>query len=147
MTPQSPEPLAPAAAAAPRGGAPTPIERVISWILRGGVLASLLVLLAGTTISFVHHPGYLYSKKQLAPLTAPGHAIPHTLADVLSGLLAGHGQAIVMAGLLLLVATPVLRVAVSIVAFLWEKDRLFAVITTVVLLLLLLSFFLGKVEG
>ena len=52
-----------------------------------------------------------------------------------------------MAGLLLLIATPVTRVAVSIFAFVYEKDRVFVIITIIVLSLLLLSFFLGRVEG
>jgi len=47
-------------------------------------------------------------------------------------------------GLLVLIATPVTRVAVSIVAFIRMRDRRYVVITTVVLALLLLSFFLGS---
>ncbi|MGZ3673334.1 MAG: DUF1634 domain-containing protein [Ktedonobacterales bacterium] len=44
----------------------------------------------------------------------------------------------------MLLATPVLRVIVSIVAFLLEGDWLYAAITTVVLLILVVSFFLGR---
>lgn len=123
------------------------IELVISILLRAGVVVSLLVVIAGMVVSFVHHPGYLSSGKDLSYLTTTGGAVPKTLSDVWTGALAGRGQAIVAMGLLLLVATPVLRVAVSIVAFLAEKDRLFAVITAVVLLLLLLSFLLGRAGG
>ena len=50
-------------------------------------------------------------------------------------------------GLLVLIATPVLRVAVSILAFWQEGDRKFVLITSVVLALLLASFLLGKVGG
>jgi uncharacterized membrane protein len=57
-----------------------------------------------------------------------------------------QGQAIVAMGLLLLIATPVLRVAVSIFAFVYQEDRTYTLITTLVLILLLLSFILGKVE-
>jgi uncharacterized membrane protein len=42
-------------------------------------------------------------------------------------------------GLVVLIATPVVRVAASCVAFLVEGDRLYAVITVVVLLILLAS--------
>jgi len=56
------------------------------------------------------------------------------------------GQGIVVVGLLVLLITPVLRVAVSIIAFLVERDRAFVFFTTTVLLLLLLSFVLGRVE-
>jgi uncharacterized membrane protein len=51
---------------------------------------------------------------------------------------------VVTAGLLLLILTPILRVAVSIVAFIIEKDRIFVFITATVLAVLLLSFLLGK---
>lgn len=120
------------------------VERVISVLLRVGVVVSLLVVVAGTVVSFVHHPAYLYSATDLGYLTKPGGAVPRTLGDVAAGVRAGRGQAIVVAGLLLLVATPVLRVAVAVAAFLLQKDRVFALITAVVLALLLLSFFLGR---
>ena len=49
--------------------------------------------------------------------------------------------AIAQAGLLVLVATPVVRVGVSLVAFALERDRLYAAITAAVLGLLLVSLF------
>jgi len=48
-----------------------------------------------------------------------------------------------MVGLLLLIATPVMRAAVSIFAFVYQHDRTFVIITSVVLAILLLSFALG----
>jgi uncharacterized membrane protein len=44
---------------------------------------------------------------------------------------------------LLLVATPVARVAFSIVGFALERDRLYVVITTIVLAILLYSLIAG----
>ncbi|HVX85963.1 MAG TPA: DUF1634 domain-containing protein [Phycisphaerae bacterium] len=123
------------------------VELVISVLLRVGVVVSLLVVVAGTVLSFVHHPGYLSNGKDLGALTKPGAAAPHSIAEVASGVRQWRGQDVVVAGLLLLIATPVMRVAVSIVAFLVEKDKLFALITAGVLALLLLSFFLGKAGG
>jgi uncharacterized membrane protein len=49
--------------------------------------------------------------------------------------------AIAQLGLLTLLATPVARVAVSVVAFALERDRLYAAITTAVLLILLAGIF------
>jgi uncharacterized membrane protein len=66
---------------------------------------------------------------------------------MVSGLRSLEGRSFVVLGLLLLIATPVMRVAVSIIAFAVQKDAIFVVLTTMVLLLLVLSFFLGKVEG
>ena len=122
------------------------VETIISYTLRAGVIISILVVVAGTIISFVHHTDYLTSTDQLKRLTRPGAAFPHTLAELAAGLAAFRGQAIVGTGLLLLIATPVARVAISIVAFLFQRDRTFVIITSTVLTLLLLSFFLGRVE-
>ena len=122
------------------------VEILISDLLRIGVLTSLGVVVIGTVVSFVHHPDYLNHPPALQRLTRPGAAFPHTIREVLRGLRELRGQAIVMVGLLLLIATPVLRVGVSIFAFAYERDRRYVVITTIVFLLLLLSFVLGKAE-
>ena len=50
-----------------------------------------------------------------------------------------RGRAIIQLGLLLLIATPVARVAFSLVAFLRERDRAYVLITSFVLALLLVS--------
>ena len=133
----------------------TPARRVelfISHLLRVGVITSVSIIIVGMVVSFVHHPEYLRHHSPLKALTAPddvavpGPTFPHTLHDVLTGLADFRGQSIITVGLLLLIATPVLRVAVSIFGFVYEHDRRYVVITSIVLTLLLLSFVLGKVE-
>lgn len=119
------------------------VDRMISWVLRGGVTISIVVVLAGMIITFVHHPEYFRSRPALGALTNPGTSYPSTISAVIEGVREVRGQAIVTLGLLLLIATPVARVAVSIAVFVIERDRLYVVITTVVLGLLLLSFVLG----
>jgi uncharacterized membrane protein len=123
-----------------------PLELLISALLRAGIAISLTFIVAGTVVSFIHHPDYIRSAEALARLTRPGMA-PHDLRDVAAGLAAIRGQALVMLGLLVLMATPVLRVAVSLVSFLRSRDRAFALLTSAVLLLLLLSLLLGKAGG
>jgi len=122
------------------------VELVISGILRGGVIASLATILVGLVVMFVHHPDYLKSSADLSRLTKSGAAFPHTVPDVGAGLLAGRGQAIVTLGLLLLIATPILRVAVSIIVFVLQRDWVFVLVTSFVLAVLLISFWLGRVE-
>ncbi len=134
------------------------VEILISNLLRIGVVVSLIVIVIGTIMSFVHHPTYMHSHQDYVNLTkfAPpsdssekqsGVQFPHSLWQVVQGVRHGHGDALVTAGLLLLIITPVMRVAVSIFAFVYQHDRTFVVITSIVLFLLLLSFVLGKVEG
>lgn len=123
------------------------VERLISTILRTGVLLSLAAVVLGTVLTFIHHPAYLSSSQDLHTLIAPGKSQPNAIAAIFSGMRAGRGPAIVMAGLLMLIATPVLRVGVSILAFLLQKDWVFTLITAVVFALLVLSFFLGRAGG
>ena len=115
----------------------------LSRLLRGGVVLSIAVVLAGVTLTFMHHPGYVSSKPALRQLTAVAQSFPHSVADVLRGSEHARGQALVMLGLLLLIATPVARVALSVIIFAIEGDRLYVVITAAVLLLLVASFMLG----
>ena len=119
-------------------------ERAISRILRIGVSASLVAISAGTLLAFVRAGGYGKEPADLARLIGPAGAFPRTAAWILGGALRLGGRAVIVTGLLLLIATPVLRVAVSIVSFARERDRAFVVITSAVLGLLLLSLVLGR---
>ena len=119
------------------------VDIAISNLLRTGVLISIAVVVAGVLITFLHHPSYVSSRPALGELTNATEIFPHSLMVVEHGVVAWSGQAIVMFGLLLLIATPVARVAFSIAVFAIEHDRLYIVITATVLALLLLSFLLG----
>jgi uncharacterized membrane protein len=118
-------------------------ELLISAILRLGVMTSLIFVVAGTILSFVHHPEYASSPAALQRLTAPETSSPHALPEVLHDLRHMRGQAVVTVGLLLLILTPVLRVAASVFIFIRQGDRTYVLITAAVLGILLLSFVLG----
>jgi len=116
-------------------------------LLRVGVVTSLVIIVAGTVLTFVDHPSYVSSHAALDRLTGEEARFPHTLPAVVTGVRNGDGPAVVMSGLLVLIATPVVRVAVSIFAFVYQRDRTFVLITSIVLMLLLASFALGKAGG
>jgi uncharacterized membrane protein len=119
------------------------VDTAISHLLRGGVLLSIGVVALGLIFTFVHHPQYMTSKADLGQLTNPAIVYPHKIRDVFDQTFAERGQAIVMLGLLLLIATPIARVAFSVVAFVVERDRIYIGITLLVLLLLLVSLTTG----
>lgn len=123
------------------------VDTSISWLLRGGVLLSITVVTLGIVLTFVHHPDYFSSRPALGSLTHGAMHYPSSLTEVIDGVRAGRGQAMVMAGLLLLIATPVARVAFSIVVFVIERDRLYVGITAFVLIVLLVSFAIGRAGG
>lgn len=111
------------------------MSTIIGGILQGGVLISSAIIILGL-ILLPFRPGGLSPQRI--------ETFPHTPSEVWTELLAFHPQAIIVVGLLLLIATPVLRVAASVVAFWLERDRRFVIITLVVLGILIASFFLGK---
>jgi len=119
-------------------------EESIGRLLRIGVGASLVLLAGGTLLSFLRDGGYGRNASEVVRLTGPGGSFPRTAAWLVDGIVRLNGQAVIVAGLLLLIATPVLRVAVSVVAFARERDRTYALITAFVLVLLLVSFELGS---
>jgi uncharacterized membrane protein len=119
-------------------------ELIISSMLRWGVRASLLLFIAGTVIGFVRGPEFGSTAADLRRLTGPNGDFPRRADWLLRGVAGLHGTPLVVAGLLLLIATPVLRVAVSMALFAGQRDRTFVAITLAVLVLLLLSFVLGR---
>lgn len=111
------------------------MEIIISRSLQVGVLLSAAVMCVGLVLFFVTgSSGY------------PGGKFPTSPSEILRGLTALRPYAVILTGLMLLIATPVFRVAVSLVEFVREKDHAFVVITAAVLGILILSFLLGKVE-
>jgi len=123
------------------------LETVISGVLRWGVAVSLILLGGGTALFLFHSAdfaqagGNAHDFNRLLVLRPLGE---YTWAWFVDGLAHWRGDVFVIPGLVLLIATPVLRVAVSIVAFAIEKDRVYVAITSLVLALLILSFVLGK---
>jgi uncharacterized membrane protein len=122
------------------------IENLISVTLRTGVLVSIAVILAGVIFTFAHHPAYFSSRPALGELIDAREHFTSSIGGVVQGVRALHGQAIVMLGILLLIATPVVRVAISVFLFAAEHDRRYVVITATVLVLLLISLVTGLGE-
>ncbi|HEX3580447.1 MAG TPA: DUF1634 domain-containing protein [Thermoanaerobaculia bacterium] len=122
------------------------IENLISITLRTGVLVSIAVILSGVIFTFAHHPAYFSSRPALGELIDAREHFTSSITGVAQGVRALHGQAIVMLGILLLIATPIVRVAISTFLFAAEHDRRYVVITATVLVLLLISLMTGLGE-
>lgn len=112
---------------------PERLRLVVSWVLTIGVSISGGLIAAGFAGSLlVGWRGSLVGKPHLdAPITDFG--------GLVNGLAAMRPQAIAQLGLLVLVATPIVRVLASLVGFALERDRLYVAITMGVLVILLSS--------
>lgn len=111
------------------------VEDFISQSLRWGVVISALIIALGlVTYLFTGNSGY------------PAGFFPTSILQVLKDVTRFKSFAIIDLGLLLLIATPIFRVAASIIAFIFDRDRPYVLITTYVLIMLILSLLLGKAE-
>ncbi len=113
------------------------IEVIIGALLRTGVMLAAAVVLFGAVVYLARHGQEIASYGIF-------RGEPETLRSVSAiarGALHMSGRAIIQLGLLLLIATPVARVAFSAVAFAIERDFLYVGITLFVLGVLLYSLF------
>src|SRR5487761_210243 len=112
------------------------MDRIISVLLRTGVILSSIVVLIGGI-------WYLAQNWRLAPDYHTFRGEPASLnglGGIMRGLLSWHGRNWIQFGLVMLVATPVARVAFSVFAFFEERDWLYVGLTLIVLSVLMFSF-------
>jgi uncharacterized membrane protein len=109
---------------------------VVSTVLIVGVTASAILIASGFLASLL--VGWSGSLVGAAAATDP----PTDFGAMGRNLLALRPIGLAQAGLAVLVATPVMRVATSVVGFILEGDRLYAGITLIVLGILLASLFI-----
>ncbi len=111
------------------------IEIMVGNLLRAGVLLAALVVILGAAIYLSHHA---LQTADFAVFHGEAAAL-RSLPNILRGVQQLSGKSIIQFGLLLLIATPVARVAFSAVAFAIERDYLYVVVTLAVLGVLLYS--------
>jgi uncharacterized membrane protein len=128
------------------------IELLIAQVLRVGVILSFIILAIGIgAVIVTGQTGYdqitLDDLNSIVQYRTGHPPFPNSLGDVATGVLRFKPYAIIALGLMVLIAIPVFRVAVSVIAFAWERDRLYVFITAFVLAMLLLSFAIGEAGG
>jgi uncharacterized membrane protein len=111
------------------------IEEIIGNLLRTGVMSSAAVVFAGACFYLVRH-GHSPVDYHLF------HGVPSELRS-LSGIVHSafrlQGRGIIQLGLIVLILTPVARVAFAIWGFAEEHDGMYVIFTTIVLAILLYS--------
>lgn len=117
------------------------VEQLIGRLLQIGVGLSALVVLTGGVMLLRHHGSDVPSYRTFS---GEPEAI-RTLTGIVRGVMALDARAIIQFGLLVLIATPILRVALTLVAFALQRDRTYVAITTLVLALLLYGVIFGRI--
>lgn len=116
------------------------IEQFIGLQLRFGVLLSSLIVLTGGLLYLLQSgnmalPHYQLFIGEKAGLT--------TGREIWNGVTALKARGIIQLGVVVLIATPILRIFFSLIGFIIEKDRLYVGITLIVLSVMMFSIFGG----
>ena len=115
------------------------VEELIGNLLQTGVILASGVVLFGGSIYLVRHglaaPQYNVFMGEPTDL--------RTISGIVRDALTLRGRGIIQLGLLLLIATPIARVAFSVAAFAIQRDRLYVTVTLMVLAILLYSLTSG----
>ncbi|GAB6010487.1 DUF1634 domain-containing protein [Viscerimonas tarda] len=121
------------------------IELIIGKILRYGVFISCAITLLGGLIYLLQQQGQIPDYSQVASGKEFTGTAPYLrgLSSIIPRILELDGAAIIQLGVIILIATPILRVAFSAIAFLVEKDYLYIAITLLVLAIIMGNMALG----
>lgn len=119
------------------------IEHVVSLVLGTGVSIAAAVVLTGGVYFLARHAGEPINYKAFQGQPS----IDRHAHEIIKGAFSGRPRSIIQLGILLLIATPIVRVAVSLVGFTLEGDRKYVVITAIVLSVLLYSLITGTASG
>ncbi len=128
------------------------IELLIAQLLRVGVLLSFVIVAIGIgAVLLTGQTGYdqihLDDLQSIIQYTGKHPNFPNTLGDTANGILTLKPYGIIALGLVILIAIPVMRVAISVIAFAMEHDWLYVAITAFVLTMLIVSFLIGEAGG
>ena len=115
------------------------IDEIMGRVLQTGVILAAAIVLAG---------GVLYLKRHRVPVTDyrvfQGEPLElRTIAGLFHEAVALRARGLIQLGLLILIATPVARVAFSFFAFLYQRDWIYVAVTVIVLGLLSYSLLGG----
>lgn len=116
------------------------MEIILGRLLRSGVIIAAVIVLIGGAIYLVRYGAaasdYRVFRGEPTDL--------RTVGGIVTDALSLRSRGLIQLGLLLLVATPVARVAFSVFAFARQRDRTYVIVTLIVLFLLLYSLSGGQ---
>jgi uncharacterized membrane protein len=135
MTPSSPPSSTASAPSSQLQWTDERVESAVSVLLRVGVFIAAALTTLGGILYLVHHASMPVSyttfgavPESLRSLTGIGTEVRTLTSD-----------ALIQLGVVLLIATPIARVAFSLFGFLKQRDRTYMVVTAIVLAILVLS--------
>ncbi len=113
---------------------------IVSYVLRVGVFSSAVLLVMGMFFYLISVGGRAGDWRSVVNDVGEHSQLYHA-DQLLAALTRFEPLAFVELGVIVLILTPLLRVAATVLIFARERDRLYVGITLVVLALLLLGWF------
>jgi uncharacterized membrane protein len=111
------------------------IDQIIGNLLRVGVIVSSLIVMVGGGLYLARHgnelPNYHIFRGEPTQL--------RSVFGIIRVAFSYSGRGIIQFGLLLLIATPVMRVAVTVISFIIQRDKVYIGVTLIVLAVLVFS--------
>lgn len=111
------------------------LETIIGRLLQTGVLLAASMVTAGGVLYLVWNHSVSANYQHFVA----GGPEFQTLSGIVHSAAQFNSLGLIQIGLVLLILTPVARVAMAAVGFLLERDRLYAVVSLIVLLILACS--------
>lgn len=117
---------------------PRQMEMFIGRMLRVGVFTACAIAIMGGILYIVQKGGTQVDFSEFTSAMAV-----ESIGEVINGVLVLDAVSVIQLALLVLLATPILRVVFSILAFMIERDYLYVFITLVVLIIIVFNIFNG----
>ncbi|MBO5698583.1 MAG: DUF1634 domain-containing protein [Bacteroidaceae bacterium] len=115
------------------------MQELISRTLRWGVTIAGVLALIGGVCYFVQHGNAAFDLSSFATFSydAPKDPQTTTLSGILQGVWHGRSESIIQLSVIALLLTPIMRVLLSLVDFIKQKDWLYVAITTFVFVVII----------
>jgi uncharacterized membrane protein len=108
----------------------TDLAKIVSLTLRIGVILSSAFVITGLVLYYLEHDKSVYNTSY------------YSISTLLQGLAAGRPEAIILVGVIILIATPVIRVLELGLDFVYKKDKLYVLLSFAVLTVMLIGILL-----
>ena len=122
------------------------VNQIMGKLLRYGVISSCAITFIGGILYIFQNQGEsmeMYKASDVPNALFGANKLYRGLSTIIPRMLLLDGAAIIQFGVCVLIATPIMRVAFSVLVFLAEKDYLYVVITLIVLCIILVNMTLG----
>ena len=118
----------------------TDMQAVLGWVLRIGVIVSFSVVFIGGVLYLYRHGAETLEHTKFT-------GIPDFTQSggIIHGILNFRGRSVIQLGIILLIATPIMRIIFSAIGFALEKDRMYVGISLLVLLIIIFSSMSGHI--